>query len=148
MYFEFAGFSAQCNFLRRRDKRPIAIERRTIDRGEFLDFSPLPPVSSSLLVSPAAGYPAFSKYERVQEKEREREGELELEEVRGRSWIIETRQFLRRRSPRRKTVMGAASCGVASFSPHLVGSSDVICDVECRRRYEIQIRSHGVHTSN
>lgn len=34
------------------------------------------------------------------------------------------------------------------FASHLVGSSDVICDVECRRRYEIQIRSHGLHTSN
>lgn len=33
--------------------------------------------------------------------------------------------------------------------PHISwGSSDVICDVECRRRYEIQIRSRGVHTSN
>lgn len=70
MYFEFVGFSAQCNFLRRQDKRPITVERRTIDRGEFLDFFALPPVSSSLLVSPAAGYPAFSKYERVQERER------------------------------------------------------------------------------
>lgn len=34
------------------------------------------------------------------------------------------------------------------FASHLVGSSDVICDVECRRRYEIQIRPHGLHTSN
>lgn len=34
------------------------------------------------------------------------------------------------------------------FASHLVGSSDVICDVECRCRYEIQIRPHGLHTSN
>lgn len=34
------------------------------------------------------------------------------------------------------------------FASHFVTSSDVICDVECRRRYEIQIRSHGLHASN
>lgn len=147
MYFEFAGFSAQCNFLRRRDKRPIAIERRTIDRGEFLDFSPLPPVSSSLLVSPAAGYPAFSKYERVQEKERERGrvgvGGSTRKELDHRNTPVSTTEV-----PEEEDGYGCRVLRCRVVFAHLVGSSDVICDVECRRRYEIQIRSHGVHTSN
>ena len=46
--------------------------------------------------------------------------------------------------------MGAALRPAVSrrSRPTSWGSSDVICDVECRRRYEIQIRSRGVHTSN